>query len=110
MSAADTRLAGVGDDEVQAAVGRHVLDRATEVGVQPADAEHQVLDDLLLVADLELLVVHALAGAGPRVPAVRPVVLVVEVDAPLGRLAPSIDAVARLAADRALGAKQSHWL
>jgi hypothetical protein len=65
------RLAGVGDDEVEAAVGRDVLDRAAQVGVQPVDAEHQVLDHLLLVADLELLVVHA-AQARPRSPAVRP--------------------------------------
>ena len=54
---AGDRVARVGDDEVQTAVGRDVLDRATEVGVQPANAEHEVLDDLLLVAHLELLVV-----------------------------------------------------
>jgi hypothetical protein len=73
MSPASTRLAGVGDDEVQAAVGRDVLDRAAEVGVQPADAEREVLDDLLLVAHLELLVVLPAAAARSRPRSDRPV-------------------------------------
>src|SRR5690606_1881129 len=57
-------FAGVGEDVAAAAVRRDVLHHPALAAVQPMHAENEVLDDLLLVADLESIGVLAFEARG----------------------------------------------